>query len=272
MHLSTSLNVSEQAGDEWSAAWARELLSEIEYESGKSGNNSGPFLANLAVFERIGDQRGSSRVLNYLGMIAMAQESYAEAQDYFEQLLANVEKIGDIWGEAGGYNKLGQLAAVRGDYDQAWGFLQRALQLLQKTGDQRRIAYLQAELGELCAVSGSDQEAEEFFRRSLELARLTQNLALIQHILTCRAASLLKCQQPGLAAGLLRLVISAPMSDQSTSWRAAMLLGRLQPEDQKSMAATAVGLPAVEGLPTAEQLWQAARLILDKNERRNFLA
>jgi predicted ATPase/DNA-binding SARP family transcriptional activator len=265
MHLSTCLMLSESGGDEWSAAWAREVLAEVAYESGQSGGNNAPFLANLAIFERLGDKRGSSRVLNYLGIIAMLAERYTEAQGYFERLLASVEKLGDVWGEAGGYNKLGQLAAAQGDNSQAWRYLQRALLLLQKTGDQRRIAYLQAELGEICAVSGREQEAEDYFAHALTLAQRTQNTALVQHVFTCRAASLLRCQQVAAASVLLHLVASIPAADQATSRRVAALMQQITAEDNQSAPPSSIG-------GAGEKLWHEARRILDKNAKKNQLA
>jgi len=60
LHLVTSLRLAEQSSDLWSAVWARELLTEIAFESGESGNRPEPFLEVLASFERVETCGGSA--------------------------------------------------------------------------------------------------------------------------------------------------------------------------------------------------------------------
>jgi len=107
LHLKMSLRLAEQISDSWSAAWSKELLAEIAFESGQTGLLLNPFLDALNSFEEIGDRRGICRSLNYLGNIALAAERFQEAQGYFEKIQSHLEQIGDIWGSAGAYNKLG---------------------------------------------------------------------------------------------------------------------------------------------------------------------
>jgi tetratricopeptide (TPR) repeat protein len=223
LHLSTSLSLSERAGDGWGLAWSREFLAEIAFESGQTGFNQEPFLETLALFERVGEQRGSSRALNYLGNIALAQEHFAEARTYFEKLLANVEKLGDVWGAAGGYSKLGQLAAAREDYEQARRLHQRSLAMLQKMGDQRRTAYAMRELGEVAAMLNKPTEAADFFQQALEIASRTQSTPLIQDVLTGIATVMFRGTQKEEAAELLSLVLTEPIGDKLTASRASRL-------------------------------------------------
>ncbi len=233
LHLSTSRSLSEKSGDGWGLAWSREMLAEITFESGKTGFDDGPFLETLALFERAGELRGSSRALNYLGNIAMARGRYTDARSYFEKLLANVEKLGDIWGAAGGYSKLGQLASARGEYEQAWRLHQRSLAMLLKTGDQRRTAYAMRELGEVAAALDKRAEAARFFQRALEIAARAQSLSLIQDILTGIAGVQFQGSEKERAVALLSVVLQAPIGDQLTANRASRLW-----EDMKA------GMPA----------------------------
>jgi tetratricopeptide (TPR) repeat protein len=260
-HLSTSLSISEQIGDTWSAAWARQVLAEGAYESGQS-SASEPFQFSLSAFEHIGDKRGISRALNYLGIIALREGYFSQAQAYFERLLSYMERFGDVWGAAGGYGKLGQLAFVRGENERAWGLYQHSLQLLQKTGDQRRIAFLLAEMGEVSVNLGKQDGAEAFFAQALHLAIETNNLALAQHIMTSWSAACLQLNQPEKAAEFLHLVFAGPVSDRSTTERAAHLAEQLahhQPEAQVGNSSAPVSV---------EALWTGIRALVDKTVKR----
>lgn len=244
LQLVTCLSGAEQSGDTWEIAWSRELLAEIAFESGQTGYQDEPFLNNLALFERIGEQRGRGRALNYLGNLALAQGRLDAARGYFEKLLAIAEELGDVWGAAGGYNKLGQLAMARGDYEQAWRRHQRNLSMLQKIGDQRRTGFALRELGEVaCALERFD-DARNYFAQALEIAARTQNSAVSQDILTGIAAVLIQHGKndcfvmpdelliEGIAANpkivhaieLLSVVLDEPSGDQGTTRRARGLL------------------------------------------------
>jgi tetratricopeptide (TPR) repeat protein len=253
-NLTTCISLADQMKDRWSAAWARQGLTEIAYESGQLGQNITPFLENLAHFEQIGDKRGCSRVLNYLSIAAMAQEQYAQAQEYLERLIEIEEKIGDIWGTAGGYSKLGQLAAARGDIAQAVRYYKQGLGLLQKTGDQRRIAYLLADLGEMFAITGDSGEANVNFHQALIIACNSQNLSLAQHILACRASACLALHQTAQAADLLDLAAAFPLVDRGISRRVARLASALP--------VFALNRPKTNGV--AGDLWKAIEDALGK--------
>jgi len=228
LHLKTSHLISERTGDHWTLAWSRQALAEIAFESGKTGFQDAPFLESLSMFEKIGEKRGSSRALNFLGNIALSQGQYAAARSYFEKLLSNTERMGDVWGAAGGYSKLGQLAATLGEYEQAWRLLQRSLSMLQKTGDNRRIAYTMRELGDLSAGLNKLKEAESFYRQALEIAMQIQTTPLAQDVLISIAGLLNGRGQPERAMELLKLVIQETISDQRTARRAQNMMDTLR--------------------------------------------
>lgn len=244
LHLQTSLMISERINDRWSLVWSRQILAEIAFESGKTGYKEEPFLEILAMFEKIGEKRGSSRTLNYLGNIALNQGRFDAARMYFEKMLSNVERMGDIWGAAGGYGKLGQLAATIGEYEQASRLLQRCLGMLQKTGDKRRTAYTLRELGDLSAGLNRPDEAENFYRQALEIAVQIQTTPLAQDILISIAALLNGKAQPERAMELLRLVLQETIVDQMTARRAQNLTDKLRdslPADQFNQLHKLVG-------------------------------
>jgi tetratricopeptide (TPR) repeat protein len=224
LHLATSLTVAESVRDTWAIAWARELLAEIAFESGQAAGNEQVFLQVLYLFDQLGEQRGKSRVLNYLGNIAMGEGQYPEARQYFETMLSNMENLAEVWGAAGGYSKLGQLALATGDYHQAQVLFNRGLELIQKTGDQRRKAYLLGELGEVNAALDNLPEAKIFFSRALEIVVRMRNLSLAQDVLTSIAAALVHADQKQRSVDLLALVLANPFSDRLTAERAARLL------------------------------------------------
>jgi predicted ATPase len=223
-HLSVSLSLAEKTGDVWSAAWAREILAEMAFESGQEGIDEKIFLQLLGLFDQIGEQRGKSRALNYLGNIAMAEERYADAHHYFEAMLTSMERFGDIWGAAGGYNKLGQLAVATGKYEQAWALFHRGIDLIQKTGDQRRTAYLLGALGEVASALDKKDEAKKFFSKAFIIVDRMRNLSLAQDILTCAAAAFRHFNQQERSAELLGLVVANQVGDRLTADRAVRLI------------------------------------------------
>ncbi len=205
-HISTCLSYASQFGDAWATAWGREMMAEMAFESGRTGFSQEPFMETLALFERIGEQRGIGRVLNYLGNIALAQGKTVEARGFYERMLTSMQRIGDVWGAASAYSKLGKLALLTNEYEHAWILLQQGLTLVQKTGDLRRTAYAVGELGEAaCALSRVD-EAEEHFRRALETAAQTRNLPLALDLLTGISASLIRMEQFVRAESVISLV------------------------------------------------------------------
>jgi predicted ATPase/DNA-binding SARP family transcriptional activator len=223
-HLSVSLALAEKVGDVWSSVWAREILTEIAFESGQPGIDEKIFLQLLGLFDQMGEQRGKSRVLNYLGNIAMAEDRYLDAHQYFESMLTSMERLGDVWGAAGSYSKLGQLAVATANYEQAWALFHRAFDLIQKTGDQRRAAYILGALGEVAAALGKKEEAKSFFSQAFVIAARMRNLSLAQDILTCVAAAFRHVNQQERSAELLALVFANQVSDRLTADRASRLI------------------------------------------------
>jgi len=251
LHLTTSLSQSEAVNDLWGAAWARELLAEIAFESGQSGNNDEPFLKTLSLFEKIGDMRGSSRALNYLGNISVTRGQYAPARVFFERMLAMAEKVGDVWGAAGSYSKLGMLAMANGEPGQAWRLYHRSLLMFQRMGDQRRSAYTMRELGEAAHAFGRQKEAVEQFGHALEIASRLRSEALAQDILLGIAAVLLQGTQKTRAVELVCLVLARPVGDQITSSRANQLMANAR------TITSAVELEQGMQAASARTLWDA---------------
>lgn len=227
LHLTTSLTQSEAINDLWGMAWAREVLAEISYESGRAGADEGPFVKTLSMFEKIGELRGSSRALNYLGNISMSQGQQQAARAYFERMLATSEKVGDVWGAAGGYSKLALMAMANGDAGQAWRLYHRSLVMFQRMGDLRRSAYTMRELSEAAFAFGRVKEAKEQLEEALEIVSRLRSEALAQDILLGIAAVQLQGAQRVRAAESLFVVLTGPTADLSTTSRANQLMAKV---------------------------------------------
>ena len=235
-HISTCLSYASQFGDAWATAWGREMLAEMAFESRRTGYSQEPFMETLALFERIGEQRGISRVLNYLGNIAMAQGKTTEARGFYERMLTSMQRIGDVWGAAGAYSKLGKLALLTGEYEQAWKLLQQGFTLVQKTGDLRRTAYAVGELGEAACALGRVDEAEDHFRRALDTAAQTRNMPLVLDLLTGISASLIRQGQTNHAERLLALVQGSCGVDPITAARVQQMQDTHNLAQQKDLS------------------------------------
>lgn len=253
-HLATSHALAEEINERWGAAWAKQSLAEIAFESGQAGLDETAFLQTLSLFEQIGEQRGIGRALNYLGNIAMATGRLDDARSYYQRMLITMEKLGDVWGSAGGCSKLGQLALAGGDHTQALHLHRRSLQMFQKMGDQRRSAIAMREVAEASAVLGQSQEASEYFRQALEIAARLRSASLALDILTGLAAVMLNGQKSAAAAPLLGLVLTGSVADKLTRSRANRLLDDLRA--RHPAAAAQVQQAAAEPAEAESNLWR----------------
>jgi tetratricopeptide (TPR) repeat protein len=257
LHLTTSRAIAEKLSDKWVKAWATEMQMEMAFESGQARSLKEPFLDTLGQFEEIGEQRGISRALNYLGNIALDRGEHAQAGEYYQRMLVTVEKVGDAWGSAAGYSKLGQLAWEAGEYERALTLLRRSLHMLQKMGDQRRSAYAMRQLGEIACSLGRAAEAQGHFQQALETASRLRSLPLVQDILSGIAALWLQVGAVAQAGGLLDLLLSVPVADKMTSSRAERLSRQVKAQHLAGAVAPLEALDqTLNGSDGEEALWR----------------
>jgi CHAT domain-containing protein/Tfp pilus assembly protein PilF len=127
------------------------------------------FRQALTIRQDIGDQRGASVTLNYIGTIYEALGKYRQALNYYQRSLAITQDIGDRHGEGVVLNNIGTIYSRLGDYSEALNYYQRALSIRQGLGDQRGESVMLNNIGTIYSRLGDYGEALDYYQRSLAI-------------------------------------------------------------------------------------------------------
>jgi predicted ATPase/DNA-binding XRE family transcriptional regulator len=151
------LEVSQQAGDELGAAWARvglglSAMSRSDYEAATSHLQEA-----LRSFRQLDEGYGVAHVTNFLGMVAMMHGDEGRATPMFEEGLAAARRIGDRSSTYIALYNLAQAALSRSDYDGAASLFEEGVTLSEQMRDRANIAYC---LEGLAVVANARGEAE----------------------------------------------------------------------------------------------------------------
>jgi predicted ATPase/DNA-binding XRE family transcriptional regulator len=151
------LEVSQQAGDELGAAWARvglglSAMSGSDYEAATSH-----LQVALRSFRRLDEGYGVAHVTTFLGMVAMMYGDEGRATPMFEEGLAAARRIGDRSSTYIALYNLAQAALSRSDYDGTASLFEEGVTLSEQMGDRANIAYC---LEGLAVVASARGEAE----------------------------------------------------------------------------------------------------------------
>jgi predicted ATPase/DNA-binding XRE family transcriptional regulator len=151
------LEVSQQAGDELGAAWARvglglSAMSGSDYEAATSHLQEA-----LRSFRQLDEGYGVAHVTTFLGMVAMMHGDEGHAIPMFEEGLAAARRIGDRSSTYIALYNLAQAALSRSDYDGAASLFEEGVALSEQMGDRANIAYC---VEGLAVVANARGEAE----------------------------------------------------------------------------------------------------------------
>lgn len=124
---------------------------------------------SLALYRRLGEERGIARALSSRGILAAVQGDSAQACLYFEEALALSEHVGDARCTALALQNLGSALAQRGEFRQARQRLEAALSLQRSIGNRIGIAYALTNLGIRAYDDGDCELARTWTEESLAL-------------------------------------------------------------------------------------------------------
>ena len=146
-------------------------------------------LAEAAVdaFRARGDQDGSMRTLNLLGVIAIEQGRLDQAETVLRQALALAHELGDSLLTARVGNNLASLYHLRGNAIDALSLYRGALLAYQRLGDRRGAAETYHNLGLVFRQMGQWIDAEDAASEALRHAELLESPSLLAVVLTGRA-------------------------------------------------------------------------------------
>lgn len=115
-------------------------------------------------------QIGGVVTINNLGLVALAQGYYAEAQSRFEQALRGYRQIGNQQGESTVLGNLGELYRQLGLYQRALEYFEQDMALMQHIGRRGRMGMRLANLGFIHLYLGRLDEADRYGRQAVEQA------------------------------------------------------------------------------------------------------
>ena len=123
---------------------------------------------SVALLRRSENERDIARVLTKLGILALSRNNHTRAATLFGEALYLVRKVGDVRGMAVALNNLGSTMLSSGNSQRAMTMFEEALAKNREVGDARGVAASLLNLG-LAALTRADNErAEELLRESLK--------------------------------------------------------------------------------------------------------
>ena len=125
--------------------------------------------ASVQICRQVGDQAGEAGAYQILSYVADCQGQHADALGYGEKALRICEATGNIGAQAVSLNDVGWCHAQLGDYPQAESFCQRALVAWHQFGDIKGEALTLDTLGYIAHCLGRHAEAVGHYRRALSL-------------------------------------------------------------------------------------------------------
>lgn len=179
------------------------------------------FRESIALYREAGDRWGAADGLLQLGSIMRKRKSLHEARMHLEEGLAILTELGDRQGVAGASYLLGELAVDDGRREQARRYFIESRTICVELGYAWGIALADHELGRIALHENDLRQAETFLTDSLRRKHeLGEKLGVAHSLemLACLAAAQREVQRAAKlwgAAEALRLLISAPLSDEA---------------------------------------------------------
>lgn len=126
--------------------------------------------AGLDAARAAGIRRDEEAFLNSLGLAYVAQGSFQQGIDLFQQRLKLAKQWADLSGQQIAFSNLGTAYAALGQYPRAVFYFKRVLKLAQRAGERNAIGSASGNLGGTYIRLGKVQEALPLFNRQLAIA------------------------------------------------------------------------------------------------------
>lgn len=166
-YLSESIEIFNQIGNKWGAAWSTRYLGQIVEISGDFDKSIQLQKEALASFDQVGDNWNCAHSLYLMGGSYFLSGHHDEARLAYEESLEKCKLVEDRVMEAHAVRGLAVLALQLGELDEAEQRFSEALEALQKIGDENCSARVLQGQGELYLVQGEYVTSAEKFRDSL---------------------------------------------------------------------------------------------------------
>jgi predicted ATPase/DNA-binding CsgD family transcriptional regulator len=197
------LDLCRAAGDDFGAASALNLLSEIAVHTGQADEAAALAGEALAVARAARDGWNEGYSLGTQAAVAGLRGKLREAQELAEAAIAVMDRIDQQWGVARTLLGLGDLARLRADPDGASRHYMQALPILRELGTRPETARCLAGLGRVAIDLGATELAREHLGESLRLSHDTGSRIGVARGLAAFAALARAEQRPELAILLI---------------------------------------------------------------------
>lgn len=152
--LSTSLTLTQHAGDHYGIGMALNALGAVANAIGEHGRARRWYEEGLVLYRTLGDQERVATLLNNLGFTTLIQQDYEQADMLLEESLQLSRKLQDGQGMAFALNNLGLVALRQGNTERAYDLLTESLARFWALRDQRNSAEGLESLSELMVAQG----------------------------------------------------------------------------------------------------------------------
>lgn len=121
------------------------------------------------IYDRIGDIRGKSLSLNYLGLVNWKLGNISKFKSHIEESHVLAEQLGDKALIAASLKSLGILYLVQGDYPRSIEYFEQSISFCEELGDIRGITDCLNNIGYIYMRQGNNAEALEYFMRNMKI-------------------------------------------------------------------------------------------------------
>ena len=233
------LTLCRDAGDDFWAATALNLLSEIALQTGRADEAAAHADRALAVAQAAGDGWNEGYALGTRATIAARAGKLREAEQLASTSVSVMRRIDQQWGVARVLLGLGDLARLRGYPGEAHDRYVEALAILEEIGARPEIARCLAGLGRVAMDLGALEQARRHLARSIELSQATGTRIGVARGLEAFATLAVREKQPERAVQLAAAAAALRESAGVPPLSAARIEGFLAPARHLGEAAVA---------------------------------
>jgi tetratricopeptide (TPR) repeat protein len=140
-------------------------------EQGNYAEANDLFQQSLLIRQTMGDRRGEGITLGNLGNVFLYLGAYARAESYYERALRTQREIGARNDESLSLGNLGLVRYYLGEHTAARALCREALRIAQQTGERRTEAALWMKLGHALEALGQHDSASRAYQESVDLRR-----------------------------------------------------------------------------------------------------
>ncbi|MGD9712329.1 MAG: LuxR C-terminal-related transcriptional regulator, partial [Thermomicrobiales bacterium] len=169
------IELAEEAGDEWAAAFGWGILGLVAEDSGRYEDAVAPLERALEIADRLAFPATIGLVLDHLGVVAWGRGNPAGAVEYWNRGLAVHRAVEDEWGAAIALSYLGIAACERGDLATALDMQRESLTYRWDIRNTEDVAHGLANLAMIAVAGGHPQQAARLFAASESTHELIGN-------------------------------------------------------------------------------------------------